>query len=72
MDSQMKKKLLKLKDKEEADRCKDIRYFYNNYCKQDWEPEINEHDFKILTQLYTTMSGRLRRMSCAMMRLAKD
>ncbi len=68
----MKKKLLKLKDKEEMDRCKDIRYFYNNYCKQPWESEVSERDFKILTQLYSTMSSRLRRMSCAMMRLAKE
>ena len=72
MDSQIKKKLLKLRDKDECERCKDLRYFYNNYCKQDWEAEVSEHDFNILTKLYTTMSGRLRRISCAMMKLAKD
>lgn len=68
----MKKKLIKLKDPEEAARCKDLRYFYNNYCRQPHESELSEREFKIVLEIYSSMSGRLRRMSCAMMRLAKD
>ena len=70
MDSQIRKKLLRLKDPEEQQRCKDMRYFYNNYCKQGWEPEMTEREFAIVLQLYSTMSGRLRKLFCSMARIS--